>query len=260
MSRKRKGLALIAAIMLMVFVSIAVLGLSVFIVGWYGQIDTAERGGRCIYNSAAGVHYALYQYRNSAVLTSGTFTIDANNNFTVSTTPDAASSLVIDATGSSLASANRNLQGVTLTNSSSSAIIIDRIIVTWIGASRTLQTIRIGNSNVWATDVSLSPADCNIDDTAISAGDTVNLTRIRWNSSMSGLTITLQFVMTDGSISSVCTAYPSPGSTCTTAAVALTIKSMGKTTGSNQYRSVEAAYNIATGNVSDYDEINQVVP
>ena len=262
MIKKNKGIALIASIMLIVFVSTAVLGVSVFISGWYKQLDAGERGERCIYNANAGVNYAIYQYRNSATLINGTTNIDANNNFTVSTTSagNAASVLVVDARGSFLASSNRNVEGVTLTNSSDAAIIIDRIIVTWTGASRTLQNIRIDNLNVWNTDVSLSPANCNITNTTIPAGATLPLTRVRWNSSMAGRTITLQFVMTDGSTSSVCTVYPTPGSVCTTTGSALTIKSMGKTVGSNQYRSVQATYNIASGQVSDYDEINQSVP
>lgn len=262
MIKQRKGLALIAAILLIVFVSIVVLGLSTFIVGWYGQIDNTERQEHCIYNASAGIYYALYQYRNSGVLTNGTFSIDAANNFTVSTTliGDDASSLIIDATGSYLASSNRDVRGVTLTNSSLSTITIDRIIVTWTGYSRTLTNIRINNSNVWNSSDSSSPADCNITNTNIYAGATANLTRVRWNSSMSGRIITLQFIMTDGSASPVCTVYPSPGSTCTAGGSTLTIKSMGKTAGSNQYRTVEATYNITTGNISDYDEINQAVP
>ena len=262
MIKKNRGLALVAAVMLIVFVSTAVLGLSVFIVGWYKQIDINETGARCIYNAMAGVNYAIYQYRNSTTLTNGTANIDANNNFTVSTTSsgNAASALIIDATGSYLAGSNRNVQGVTLTNSSGATITINRIIVTWSGGSRTLQNIRIDNSNVWNTDVSSSPANCNITNTDISAGSTADLTRVRWNNSMAGRTITLQFIMTDGSMSSVCTVYPTPGSVCTTGGSALTIKSMGKTAGSNQYRSVQATYNIASGQVSDYDEINQTVP
>ena len=85
MIKKNKGIALIAAIMLIVFISTAVLGLSVFIVGWYKQIDTDEKEVRCIYNAQAGINYALYNYRVSAALTNGATAIDANNNFTLST-------------------------------------------------------------------------------------------------------------------------------------------------------------------------------
>ncbi len=265
MIKEKKGLALIAAIMLIVFISIAVLGLSVFIVGWYKQIDTDQRKVRCIYNAMAGVNYSLYQYRNSAALTNGTINIDANNNFTLSTVlggggSGAASGFIIDGTGSSLGSNNRQVNGVILTNSSGSAIIINRIIVTWTGSSSTLTTIRIGNVNVWSGSDSSSPGNCNITNTTIPAGSSLPLTRVRWDSSMLGRTITLQFVMTDGSITPECTVYPTPGATCASVGGNLTIKSMGKTMGSNQYRSVQAAYDTSIGNVSDYDEISQTVP
>ena len=71
--------------------------------------------------------------------------------------------------------------------------------------------------------------------------------------------ITLSFVMTDATTTTACIGWPAQGSVCTQIS-SLTIKSMGKTAGSNQYRSVQAVYNTTTGNVSDYDEIFQTVP
>jgi hypothetical protein len=265
MIKKNKGLALIAAIMLIVFVSTAVLGLSVFIVGWYKQIDTVERQERCIYNAAAGIHYALYQYRNSAALTSGTFNIDTNNNFTLSTVASgggggASASLVVDATDAHLGNNNRRLLGVTIRNSSASSITITRMIVTWSISNRAMSKIKIDGDEVWGEGADSSPADVNIDDTTIHANETLDIDLIQFDSSMINAVITLSFKMTDGTTTSACTAWPDQGSVCTQAASGLTIQSMGKTTSSNQYRSVQAIYNTTTGNVSDYDEIAQAVP
>jgi len=261
---KRKGLALIAAIMLIVFISTAVLGLSVFIVGWYKQIDTKEKEARCIYNAMSGVNYSLYQYRNSALLTNGTFNIDANNSFTLSTVSSgdggASVFLVVDATGAHLGSNNRRLLGVAIRNSSASSFGIDRMIVTWSISNRTMSQIRINGNDVWTGSATSSPANVNIANTTIPANTTRDIDLIQFNSSMDSAIITLSFVMTDGTTTSACTAWPAQGSTCTQAAAALTIKSMGKTTGSNQYRSVQAIYNTTTGNISDYDEIAQTVP
>lgn len=252
MIKQEKGLALIAAIMLIVFVSIAVLGLSVFIVGWYKQIDIAEREERCIYNASAGVHYALYQYRNSAALTNGTFNIigDANNNFTISTT-----SLAVDASDAHLGNNNRRLLGVTIRNPSANPIIIDRVIVTWSISNRTMSQIRINGSTVWTGSATSSPADVDINNTTIPANTTRSIDLIQFNSNMSNAIITLSFVI-DGTATSACIAWPAQWFVCG----GLTIKSMGKTIGSNQYRSVQATYNTTTGNISDYDEINQTVP
>ena len=265
MIKKRKGIALIAAIMLIVFVSTAVLGLSVFIVGWYKQINVEEREARCIYNAMAGVHYSLYQYRNSAALTNGTFNIDANNNFTLSTVASgggggASASLVVDATGAALGNNNRRLLGVHIRNSSASAIIIDRMIVTWSISNRTMSQIQINGSTVWSGSATSSPANVNINNTTIPANTTRNIDLVQFDGNMLSAIITLSFVMTDGTTTSACTVWPTQGSVCTQAAASLTIKSMGKTVGSNQYRSVQAIYNTTTGNVSDYDEIAQTVP
>gem|GEM_PF-775567 len=263
--KRKKGLILIAVIMLIVFVSITVLGLSTFIAGWYGQINSAERQERCIYNAAAGVNYALYQYRNSGSLANGTFSIDANNNFTLSTVTSggsggAAGALVLDATDAHLGSNNRRLLGLTIRNSSSSSVTIDRVIVTWNISNRRMTQIKINGSTVWSGTASSSPADVNINNTTIPANTTRSIDLIQFNSTMINATITLSFHMTDETTTTACTAWPAQGSVCAQAAAGLTITSMGKTAGSNQYRSIQATYNTDSGNISDYDEVDQVVP
>jgi len=265
MIKRRKGLILIAVIMLIVFVSITVLGLSTFIVGWYGQINSAERQERCIYNAAAGVNYALYRYRHDTALTNGTFSIDADNNFTVSTVTSGGSGgdageLVVDATDAHLGNNNRRLLGVTIRNSSDSSITITRMTVTWSISNRRMTQIKINNSTVWSGSASSSPADVNINNTTIPANTTRSINLIQFNSSMINAVITLSFEMTDDTTTTACTAWPAQGSVCAQETAGLTITSMGKTAGSNQYRSVQATYNIDTGNISDYDEVSQVVP
>lgn len=242
---------MIAAIMLIVFVSIAVLGLSTFIVRWYKQIDAAEIEERCIYNAMAGINYALYRYRSDNILFFGPVTIDTNNYCIVSTI-----SLAVDATDAHLGNNNRRLLGVTIRNPSANPIIIDRMVVTWSIGNRTMSQIRINGSTVWTGSATSSPADVNINNTTIPANTTRPIDLIQFNSNMSNAIITLSFVMTDGTATSACIAWPAQWSVCG----GLTIKSMGKTSGSNQYRSVQAAYNTTTGNISDYDEINQTVP
>ena len=266
MIKEKKGIALVAAIMLIVFVSTAVLGLSVFIVGWYKQIDTDEREVRCVYNAMAGVNYALYNYRVSAALTNGTTPIDANNNFTVSTVSGggggggAASAIIIDATHSSLTNSNRRVSNWTIQNNSASAITIDQITVDWQKNPKTLTSFVVNNTTRWTGSKSTSPAVFSVN-ISIPANTTYSNNRLIFNSSAAGdAGITLAFRMTDGTTTSPCTIYPAQASSCTQSSGSLTIKSMGKTTGSNQYRSVQATYNTTTGNVSDYDEIFQTVP
>lgn len=266
MIKRKKGIALIAAIMLIVFVSTSVLGLSVFIVSWYKQIDTREREARCIYNAYAGINYALYNYRVSAALTNGLTAIDADNNFTLLTVSGggggAAENLRVNATAASFSSNNKDILNVTLTNTSlASSIRLDRVIIYIDSTTKTLDEIRINNTNVWTvnTVIGTTPVNLDMSNLTIPANTTRAVNRIRWTASMAGRTVYWSFVMSDGTTTSICIVYPAQASFCGSSG-SLTIQSMGKTTGSNQYRSVQAIYNTTTGNVSDYDEIATVVP
>ncbi|MFH1281377.1 MAG: hypothetical protein ABIH91_01480 [Candidatus Omnitrophota bacterium] len=261
---KNKGIALIAAIMLIVFVSIVVLGLSTFIVQWYKQIDVEERRARCIYNAMAGVHYSLYQYRNNATLVNDTINIDANNNFTLSTVSiggsGAAANLIIDATAAYLSSNRKDVLGITLTNTSlTTAITLSQMVIYIDTGTGTLDRVDINGSSVWTVNTLIGtiPITLDMTDVIIPANTMITVDTIRWVRSISATTVHWGFIMSDASATSTCTVYPAPASSCSGS---LTIQSMGKTTGSNQYRSVQAAYNTATGNISDYDEIAQTVP
>ena len=255
--------------MLIIFVSIAVLGLSVFIVGWYKQINAEEREARCIYNAMAGINYAIWNYRaNSSVLTNGTSSIDADNNFTVSTVSGsggtgAASNLTINATASTLSPNKKNILNVTLKNTSlTSSIKLSQMVIYVASGTNTLDEVRINNSNVWTVNtlIGTTPVTLNMTDVTIPKNTTRNVNRIRWVNIVSGTIVYLGFIMSDGTTTPICTVLPAQASPCGSSSGILTIKSMGKTTGSNQYRSVQAIYNTTTGNVSDYDEIAQTVP
>ncbi len=269
--KNKKGLALIATVMLIVFVSIAVLGLTTFIVQWFKQLDAQERQSRCVYNAMSGVNYAIYRYRVDATLASGPFDVggDANNNFTLSTTSSggggAAANLVINATASSRGgSGNKDILGVTLTNTSlTSSIILDQMVMYVSNSSESLDQIRINNVTVRNSKDTIDTTSRTLDLTTnvtIPANTTITINYIRFTNSFDPTSLYLGFIMTDLSTTSICTAYPAQPSTCTTPGASLTIQSMGKTSGSNQYRSVQATYDTATGNVSDYDEIAQTVP
>ncbi|MFA6358229.1 MAG: hypothetical protein WCY09_06155 [Candidatus Omnitrophota bacterium] len=265
MLNRKRGLALIAAVMLIVFVSIAVLGLSVFIVQWIGQINADQISSRCVYNALAGVNYSIYQYRNSTSLINGTININVNNSFRLSTVlagggGGASSAMVLNATAARLGNNNRRLLGVTVRNSSANAVTIDRMIVSWSINNRTMSQIRINGNTVWSGIMILTPANVNITNTVIPANTTYPIDLIQFNSSMIGATITISFVMTDGTTTSACVAYPVQGSVCTQPAGSLTINSMGKVSGSNIYRTVSATYNIAGNNIADWSGINAVVP
>lgn len=264
MAMNKKGLALVGIIILITFLSIPVLSASIFTLQRLTAFDTQQRDLRCRYNAQAGVHYAVYQYRQNGTLATGQTNIDSDNYFVLNTTGGggAAANLVINATAAYLALGNRNLQGVTIRNASATtAITIDRMIVGWSGPNnRNLQSIVINGSTVWTGSVSNPPVNVNITNFTLNPSTTYPITRFRWSNTVFGRTITLQCVMTDGSTTSTCTVFPAQPSECITPAGNLTIQSMGKTAGSGMYRTVQATYNTATGNISDYDEISAAVP
>jgi hypothetical protein len=256
----KKGITLIASIMLVIFASIAVLGVTTFILERFRQYNVDRIGAKCIYIAQAGLHYAMYQYLLSGGLASGQVNIDSANFFVLNVTTGAAAGLRVDARSSSIGgSSNRDLLGVTLRNTSASAITIDQIIVSWSLPSKTLQQIVINGSTRWSGSASPSPVTADITDFALSPGVNYPITRIRWNSSMLGAAITLQFIMSDGSKSTACAAFPRPPSVCQQS-ISLVIKSMGKTSGSNIYRTMQAIYDTVTMKVTKYYEIANAVP
>ena len=263
--KKDKGIALIAAIMLIMFVTTAVLGLSVFIVGWYEQIITEEREARCVYNAMAGVNYALYQYRLSSALTNGTLAfppLDTKNNFALTTVlgsmgySGAAANLKIIYSATSLS--GNDIIGATLTNTSTTTSIILSQMVLYIGSgTKTLSQVRINGSNVWTTSTSISttPVTINITDVTIPANTTRALDRIRWSAAFGTTSVAyVRFIMSDGSSSPVCTVYPTRAS--------LTIDSIGNSVEMvpNQHRALRAVYEAnsvagGVGNVPYYHEL-----
>lgn len=261
----KKGIALIATVILIIFASFAVLGFSAFIFQriTYGQVVKVKT--ECLYLAQAGYNYAIYAYRNSGTFPSGQINIDANNYFVLNVTQGAgtqADNLYVNPSASLLANSNRDVRGVTIKNlSTSSSVTIDRIIVTWSGvpASRRLTQIRINSSTRFNSASGLaSPANANLSpDFVLSANTTYPIDWFRFNGSMSGATVYAQFVMSDGSTTSNIRIYPASPAVSSTN---YTIKSMGKTVNSNIYRTIQTTYNTATGKVTDYHEISTAVP
>jgi len=265
MIRKKKGLALIAAVMLIVFVTIAVLGISTFITQWFSQLNADQISAKCLYLAQAGIHDALYDVRNIYISTPNTYgyystglvTVDAGETYRRGGT--AADFLMVDT--SEVSQSGTDLSGLYIqkaTNSASPVVSIDRMVVTWSksGQSRNLRSIRIAGSNRWTGNLS-SPADANLPTNYTLTGTSIiPIDRLRFNASMNGLnSMSIQFVMTDGSSKTV-TVYPASNS------CQFTINSTGKVAGSSIYRTIKATYDLmpltfnTTSRVVDIDEIN----
>ena len=145
-SRRHKGIALVAAVMLMVFATIAVLGVVTFIAQRLRQQPMEETFLKAIYLAQAGVHDAIYDFRNHDLAANGYCTlgqtnIDANNYFVLSAT--AANLLMVNTSASTLTNGNARVGGWTIQNATNSnTIIIATMTVSWSGVSgRTVSSI-----------------------------------------------------------------------------------------------------------------------
>lgn len=248
--------------MLIVFASAAVLGVTVFIVQRLSQQNVDETSARCLYLAKAGIHNAAYFYRFNDLSGAGHFSLGQTNvdvnKFFVLGGNDADFLMVNTSTAAIGGAGNRDLLNLTIQNANDTrAIAIDRMIVTW-NNTRNLQAIRIAGSDLWSGPAAGSPVNANLvpnfslnTTPAISAID-----RLRFSGNMNtvGLTITIQFLMTDGSSRTV-RVYPASQQ------YNFTVKSTGKTAGSNIYRTVQADYNALAGNFTHYNEIStEIIP
>lgn len=241
--------------MLIVFASIAVLGVTSFIVARFRQLENDQIYSRCIYLAQAGIQNALYffRFRDLDLTANGSFSlgqtnIDANNFFVVGGT--AADLLMVNTSSAALGgTGNRDLLNLRIQNATNSrTITIDRMIVSW-NNSRTLRVIRINNSNLWTGTLS-SPADANITNFRLNTTPTIyTINYLRFSGSMVGSTISVQFMMTDGSIKAL-TVFPASNNNN------FTVRSTGKVTGSNIFRTIQADYNALTARITNYNEID----
>ena len=247
-----------AAVMLIVFVSIAVLGVTTFIVQRFKQYNAEGINTSCIYLAQAGVQNALYFYRFRDLTANGYFTlgqtnIDSNNFFVLGGT-DADMLMVNTSTSALGGTKNRDLLNLRMQNATGSrAITIDRMVVTWNNKSK-LQGIGINGSTSWAGNLS-SPANTNITDFTLNTTPTIyNINFLRFNGDMTGATISIQFIMTDdvGSSRSL-TVFPASNN------YNFTLQATGKTAGADIYRSISADYNALTAKIINYREVNNEI-
>ncbi len=252
-----QGIVLVASIMLIVFASIIVLSTSTFIVQRLIAVDAKENQLMDLNLAHAGIQQAVYFYRFRDISANGYFTLGQTN---VNATDyfvlggAAGDLLMVNTATAALSGTGIDLQNLRIQNATNTkTITIDRMIVSW-NNTRLLQNIRINGSSVWTGNLA-SPANANITNFTLNTTPTIyNINRLRFNGSMAGATISIQFVMTDGTIRNL-QVYPASNN------FNFTVKSTGKTTGSNIYRTLQADYNALTGKIINYNEINtQITP
>ena len=145
---------------------------------------------------------------------------------------------------------NRDLLNLTIQNATNSqTITIDRMVVSWVGAlaNPRLRRIQINGTNVWNGNLA-TPADADITNFTLNTTPTIYpIDFLRFSGSMVGATITIQFVMTDGSRKTAAV-FPASNN------YNFTVNSTGRATGSNIQRTIRADYNAFTGRVINYTE------
>ena len=256
--RKQQGLVLVAMVMLMVIASITILGISIFVVERLEQTKLQVVQTAAVNLAEAGIHQALYDFRFHDLSGNGYFTLGQSNvtaqEFFVLGAEAGDLLMVNTATAAfSSAGANRLLQNLTMQNATNSrTITIDRMIVTW-NTSADLRRITINGSDVWSGNDG-SPVNADINVLLNTTPSTVIIDSLRFQGDISGRTVNIQFVMTDGSTRSV-DVYPASNR------FDFWINATGKTTLSNIWRTVRAHYNAMTATVEDYVETNtQITP
>lgn len=268
----KKGLALIAAIMLIVFVSIAALGVTTFIVQWFQQLSIDQISAKCLYLAQAGIQDAIYEVRSTYLnpattygsYTTGLTVVDPGETYRRGGT--AADFLMVNTAGATWNSPT--LSGIRLQKATSSAmpaVTIDSINICWTKSSDTIRNVNrvtIGGTNY---TVNVAPSVCpgglaNITDRTLKNTSFVAFA-IRWSGSITLTDVVVQFNMTDGSSKTVDLWDGNlpilPPNNCL-----FTIKSTGKVSGSNMFRTIKADYNLtpatyaATSRIDNINEIN----
>ena len=264
----KKGVALIVVVMLIVFVSIAVLGVTTFIVQWFSQLNNDQINAKCLYLAQAGIQDAIYKVRSTYLnppatygsYTTGLTTVNTGETYRRGGT--AADFLMVNTVGATWSSSNNTLSGIRLqkaTGSATPAVTIASMNICWTkssAATRNVNRITIGTTNY---TVNVAPSACpgglaNITDRTLTNVSFLAFA-LRWSGSITLTDVLVKFNMTDGSSKTV-DLWPSINS------CQFTINSTGKVASYNIYRTIKATYDLmpatysTTSRITDIDEIN----
>lgn len=251
----KKSFALILAVILIIFVTTAVLGLSFFVIENTRLLIAREGRLKSLYLAEAGVQEAVYWYREnflnqgSGYFSLGQYPLGLTESFTLS--GDEAGLLVVDSTASAASNGkNRYEVGNIYLHSAvdSQALTVTDIVITWTDAGSNLKKVMVGASNAWSGNSS-SPAALNISDKTVSTGPE-NLVMEFSYGDPTAQSIVVRFIMQDSTYKEVAV-YPAYSSGN------ITFRSEGAVeTGAALIQAVlEAEYNIADSKIVRYRKI-----
>lgn len=99
----------------------------------------------------------------------------------------------------------KQLREVEIINSGTTSVTIDHVVFTWTNAQEIQQSF-FGSTKVWSSGgpgtplgTQVSGTDLNIQNHTINAGQNVEINKTQFTGPMSGTTVTIQLIFTDGS-------------------------------------------------------------
>lgn len=251
---------MIVAVMMMVIAGVAIFGVTTFLLQRSKYSLARSDSFNAKYLAQAGVHWAVYQYRQHDLTTTGYFSLGQQNvdgNTFMLTSNNQADLLMVNTRTTSLNPNGRRVQNFQLqnaTNTINNNIVVTRMIVSWTGGGR-LQEIRLNNLRLW-TGNALSPvnADLSPDFTLVSTTPPILYSgtnnRLIFSIDKTGSTVDVQFILSDGSIRSE-TIFSNPS----TNKFNFWLNSKGQIAVGGINKTIRAEYNANTAKLSNYYEI-----
>jgi len=236
----------------MVVANIAVLGLSFFIIKSSQRLLVRETYLKSLYISEAGIQEAIYWYAQNGYFSLGEKVVSLGQKFNLEA--DDAGLLMVDLRESKVVVTNprkiiyecQDSKVKDATNSRD--LTITEMMVSWDVAGARLELIKFVNKRVWSGNT-VSPANCNIDDTTIDGVDKVITLQFQ-GANLSSATIRIGFTMGDGSYKEL-EVYPSSQQANFTVKSEASIERGGPTF----MTAVEAEYNSAISQIVSYEKV-----
>lgn len=166
----KKGLTLIATVMMIIFASLAVSGVSVFIIQRLEGNDAEAKKIKAIYLAQAGVHRALYDYRANGAVTLGQTTVLPSQTFTLGA--DIVDLFLADADSVRVRQEAFEIDIKDVT--ASPTITIDKITISWqpSDATERLIAIDIDGTGAWSNAAGVnSGTEIDITDYLLNTAD-----------------------------------------------------------------------------------------
>lgn len=115
------------------------------------------------------------------------------------------SHVTIDFTTSGEWFGGKQLRSVYIINSGTAAVTIDRMVMTWTNAQEIQQSF-LNSTKIWSSGgpgtpsgTQVSGTELHVHDYTINAGQTVEFNKTQFTGAMSGTTVTIKLIFTDGS-------------------------------------------------------------